>query len=87
MTMKQTLCVIAAAVAALLADARPGAAREWYPWCAQYYDVQANTECSFMTFAQCQASVSGIGGNCIQNVRPPPAAPRRDRSWQPFYNR
>jgi hypothetical protein len=82
--MKQTLLVLAAAMVALVADARPGAAREWYPWCAQYADVRAITECSFMTFEQCQASVSGIGGSCVQNVRPPPAEPRRDRRWRPF---
>ncbi len=82
--MKQTL-VVAAAMVALLADARPGAAREWYPWCAQYYDMRNITECTFNTFEQCQASISGIGGNCIQNWYPPPAAPRRDRRWNQFY--
>jgi len=83
--MKQTLFVLAAAVAALVADPRPSAAREWYPWCAQYADIRAITECSFVTFEQCRASVSGIGGNCIQNVRPPPTELPRDRRWRPFY--
>jgi hypothetical protein len=83
--MKQALFVLTAAVVALVADPRPSAAGDWYPWCAQYYDTRSLTECSFTTFAQCQASISGIGGNCIQNVRPPPGGPRRDRPWQPFY--
>jgi len=83
--MKQTPFVLAAAVAALVADPRPSAAREWYPWCAQYADIRAITECSFVTFEQCRASVSGIGGNCIQNVRPPPTELPRDRRWRPFY--
>ena len=83
--MKRMLLVVAAGVVALVADVRPGAAREWYPWCAQYADIRAITECSFTTFQQCQASVSGIGGSCIQNVRPPPAGPPRDRRYQPFY--
>ena len=85
--MKQMLFVLAAGVVALVADVRPSAAREWYPWCAQYYDIRAITECNFMTFEQCRASVSGIGGNCIQNVRPAPSGPPRDRRWQPFYSR
>jgi hypothetical protein len=83
--MKQMLWVVAAAMVALVADVRPSAAREWYPWCAQYYDTRNLTECAFTSFAQCQASISGIGGNCIQNWYPPPAEPRRDRRWQPFY--
>jgi len=83
--MKQTLVVAAAAMAALIAEVQPSAAREWYPWCAQYYDIRGITECTFNTFEQCQASISGIGGNCIQNAYPPPGAPRPDRRWRPFY--
>ena len=83
--MRQMLFVLAAATAALVGDSRPSAAREWYPWCAQYADTRALTECTFTTFEQCLASVSGIGGSCIQNVRPPPAGPPRERRWQPFY--
>jgi hypothetical protein len=83
--MKQISFLVAVAVTALIADVRPSAAREWYPWCAQYYDVRAALECSFASFEQCQATVSGIGGACVQNVRPPPGEPRRDRRWQPFY--
>ena len=83
--MKRTLFVLAAGLVALVADVRPSAARQWYPWCAQYYDTSAITECNFMTYQQCRVTVSGIGGNCIQNVRPAPAGPPRDRRWQPFY--
>jgi hypothetical protein len=85
--MKQTLFVLAAVMAAFFGDVRPGAAREWYPWCAQYYDIRAITECSFVTYEQCRASISGIGGNCIQNPYSPPAVSPRDRRWQPFYAR
>jgi hypothetical protein len=84
MPMKQTLLVLAAGMAVLAADARPSAAREWFPWCAQTADIRAIVDCSFTTFEQCQATLSGIGGSCVQNVRPPPAAPR-DRRYQPFY--
>jgi hypothetical protein len=31
-------------------------------WCAYYY--RGGTNCGFYTFAQCQATVSGIGGYC-----------------------
>jgi hypothetical protein len=85
MTMKRMLLVVAVSVVALVAGVRPGAAREWHPWCAQYYDTRSITECTFATFEQCQASISGIGGNCIQNWYPAPAEPRRDRRWRPFY--
>jgi hypothetical protein len=84
--MKRMLFLVATATVALVGDPRPSAAREWYPWCAQYADIRAITECSFVTFEQCQASVSGIGGSCVQNVRPPPGGPQpRDKRWQPFY--
>lgn len=82
--MKQTMLILAAGMAVLVADSRPSAAREWYPWCAQTADVRAIVDCSFMTFQQCQATISGIGGSCVQNVRPPPPGPR-DRRYQPFY--
>ncbi len=85
--MKRMLFLLATATVALVGDPRPSAAREWYPWCAQYADIRAITECNFMTFEQCQATISGIGGSCVQNVRPPPAGgPHpRDRRWHPFY--
>ena len=85
--MKQALFVLAAAAAALLGDPHPSAARDWYPWCAQYADTRGLVECAFVTFEQCQASISGIGGSCVQNPRPGPVERQRDRRWQPFYYR
>lgn len=82
--MRMTLFALAM-VAALIGDTRPGAAREWYPWCAQYADRSGITECGFDTFQQCRATVSGIGGSCVQNWRPAPGAPRHDRRWKDFY--
>jgi hypothetical protein len=59
-------------------------ARE-YPWCAELaieYDYVAN--CGFDTWAQCMATVSGIGGYCRRNFqytaqpeRPPPRKPAK----------
>jgi hypothetical protein len=84
--MNQRLFVLAAALAALVGDPRPSAARDWYPWCAQTADQRAIIDCSFTTFEQCQATISGIGGSCVQNVWPPPGGPQpRDKRWQPFY--
>jgi hypothetical protein len=76
-----------ALVMAIVGDVRPSAARPWYPWCAQYADRTGITECAYTSFHQCQASVSGVGGSCIQNWYPQPVGPRRrgHNRWWPFY--
>src|SRR5271167_3279359 len=38
-----------------------------YPWCANY--TKGSTSCSFVTFEQCMADVSGIGGFCERNTQ------------------
>jgi uncharacterized protein DUF3551 len=38
-----------------------------YPWCATYNDAYGSRNCGFVTFEQCLATVSGIGGFCGQN--------------------
>lgn len=83
--MRMTLLAGAALSAALLADVRQSVAREWYPWCAQYADQSNITQCLFSTFEQCLATVSGVGGSCVQNWYPPPAARARERRWKNFY--
>lgn len=82
--MRMTLLVLAAA-GALMGDARPSAARAWYPWCAQYADRSGITSCLFSTFEQCLATVRGIGGSCVQNWYPAPIEPRRERRGKHFY--
>jgi len=39
------------------------------PFCATTYGMggSAGTACDFYTFAQCQATVSGVGGSCSNN--------------------
>ncbi len=67
---------ISALFAILLATplaSTPAAARE-YPWCARY--DWTTTNCGFVSFQQCLATISGIGGRCEQNPRYV-AAPRR----------
>lgn len=58
-----------------------------YPWCAYYSAGRGGgggTNCGFTTFAQCQATVSGIGGFCAQNTQyqPPAGSSRRVRRAQ-----
>jgi hypothetical protein len=84
MTMRLMLIALAV-MAVVIGDTRPGAAREWYPWCAQYADRSSITECGFTSFEQCLATVRGVGGSCIQNWRPVPRAQRGDRRWKDFY--
>lgn len=44
-------------------------AQIYYPWCAVYSGGMGGggTNCGFSTIAQCQATVSGIGGFCQRN--------------------
>jgi hypothetical protein len=61
-----------------------------YRWCAEYGSGifgGGHTSCYFNTFAQCQASVSGVGGYCRANpfydgravTTPEDGPPRRKR--------
>ena len=45
----------------------PPAAAQEYPWCAVYGWTTSN--CGFVSFRQCQATISGIGGICERNPR------------------
>ena len=79
---------ISAFVALMLATTaafapRPTAAAYNLPWCATYYDSNV-VACSFTSFEQCMATVSGVGGLCTQNIlyplRAPYAEPHRVKS-------
>jgi len=53
-----------------------------YPWCAQYTGggFGGAMNCGFVSFQQCLATVSGIGGFCVRNtLYQPPAGPHRRR--------
>jgi hypothetical protein len=56
------------ATTALLAviGATPSMARD-YPVCSRTATNDFNPSCSFDNFQQCQATVSGIGGDCFRN--------------------
>jgi hypothetical protein len=51
-----------------------------YPWCANYGDGFGGTNCGFATLQQCQATISGIGGDCRLNTQyQPPVGPAKPR--------
>src|SRR3954467_12481588 len=58
------------AISALLVamNAAPAAARD-YPWCARTSANGFNGDCSFTSYRQCMATVSGQAGECLQNPR------------------
>ena len=62
-----------------------------YPWCAEYTGagLGGSKNCYFMTFQQCLATVSGVGGFCSPNpFHTGPTsqrAPRPRRPPQPRY--
>jgi hypothetical protein len=60
------ILAVTAAALSLAAHLTPAQARE-YPWCARY-DVWT-TNCGFVTFQQCLATISGAGGFCAPNPR------------------
>jgi len=59
-----------------------GAQAQNYPWCAQYSGggMDGAMNCGFSTYQQCMATVSGIGGFCMENnTYRPPAEPHKRR--------
>jgi hypothetical protein len=57
-----------------------------YPWCAVYNMDGAAYNCGFVNYAQCMATVSGIGGSCEQNLQyhGPFATYRSQRNPKPY---
>jgi Protein of unknown function (DUF3551) len=79
--MKPMLLAFATAAAiiaaAVLGAAAPAQAQN-YPWCAYYAmgDDGGGTNCGFVSFEQCMATLSGMGGFCVQNNQyHPPTGP------------
>jgi uncharacterized protein DUF3551 len=60
--------ILMASVALLIASSAPGMARD-YPWCARTITNPDFGDCSFTSFRQCMATVSGQRGDCIYNQR------------------
>jgi len=59
----RTIILVAAAMAVLPWTSIE--ARAESPWCI--YDVGGRTNCGFHSYAQCMASLAGIGGSCLRN--------------------
>jgi uncharacterized protein DUF3551 len=62
----------------ILATAGEASAQN-YPWCAQYTFRGGARNCGFSTYAQCMATVSGVGGYCEQNAMYRPVYPGEPR--------
>jgi hypothetical protein len=60
------------------AGGRPAVAQN-YPWCADY--ASGGTNCGFVTFQQCLATLSGMGGFCNRNTQYVPGAPGDFNRW------
>ena len=69
--------LIATAAVMLLAGLGDSASAQNYPWCAQYSARDGARNCGFVSFNQCMATVTGIGGFCERNAMYVPTEPRR----------
>jgi hypothetical protein len=62
-----------------------------YPWCAYYEVGDEARNCGFVTYEQCMANVSGIGGYCAPNTQYVPSVampgPHTARPWHYRLNR
>jgi hypothetical protein len=58
-----------ALAAATMAGQAPAQANGNAPWCASPYLSGGAQLCNFVTFAQCQAYLQGITGQCNPNYR------------------
>lgn len=78
----QTLLAVLLAAPMVLITAGSASAQN-YPWCAQYSTRGGATNCGFVSFAQCQATVRGIGGFCQRNPMyvPQQSRPKRYRAY------
>lgn len=80
-----SLSTLLLAAGALVSAPKPAAAEIIYPWCAVYSERTVGaTNCGFSTLAQCRATISGVGGWCVENPEYRPASqPRPKRHSQP----
>ena len=63
-----TMLALSAGGVATIATSAPAAAYD-YPWCVQGRGVGVPGDCSYQTYAQCEASASGRGLYCNSNPR------------------
>jgi hypothetical protein len=77
--MRQLLIASAFAFFALAPTSATAQERQ-YPWCARYDWTTSN--CGFVSFNQCLATISGVGGRCEPNPRYVAAAPRAKKRYR-----
>ena len=84
---KLLLAVLAlsAAGVATLATSAPAAAYD-YPWCVQGRGVGIPGDCSYQTYAQCEASASGRSLYCNSNPRAALNQMPQRRAPRGYYN-
>lgn len=58
--------LLAATALLVVMGATPSMARD-YPWCSRTSATGFNPSCSFTSYNQCMATVSGQRGDCMQN--------------------
>jgi hypothetical protein len=75
-------CLHLFAVAAALAAIATPAGAQNYPWCAHYGTPYDDTSCGFVSYEQCMASVSGVGGFCERNDTYRPPLPARPQAYR-----
>jgi hypothetical protein len=65
------MVIILATLTVPMMTASPAHAEVYYPWCAYYSgrDGGGATNCGFVSWSQCMATVSGIGGYCGPSPR------------------
>jgi hypothetical protein len=81
--MRKALAAIVFATAAFCGSSSSYAQSAYdYPWCAQRYGRVGGESCYYRTYAQCMATISGIGGSCVRSpyYRGPAVEPRPYRS-------
>lgn len=77
--MRHALIVSAFAFVAIVQSGGTAQARE-YPWCARYDWTTSN--CGFVSYNQCLATISGVGGRCEPNPRFAYGEPRRKKRYR-----
>lgn len=57
----------AALVALSVAGAVTPSFAAQYPWCSQLFQSSYQRSCAYSNYAQCEQTVSGVGGYCYAN--------------------
>ena len=72
--------ILIAGAFVLIAQTSAAAQERQYPWCARYDWTTYN--CGFVSFNQCLATISGVGGRCEPNPRFVAGEPRRKKVYR-----